>query len=82
LDKGMVCPLRFVLLGASAAVALCGVVFVTHNKVKRSNRQGKVKVRKQDDTVWWRTFVDMLTGRYLWQAYQDWRERDVETKLT
>ena len=43
----MVCPLRFVLLGASAAVALCGVVFVTHNKVKRSNRQGKVKVRKQ-----------------------------------
>ena len=36
----------------------------------------------QDDTVWWRTFVDMLTGRYLWQAYQDWRERDVETKLT
>ncbi|CAL5219300.1 g1107 [Coccomyxa viridis] len=74
----MVCPLRFVLLGASAAVALCGVAFVTHNSAKRSDRQGKVK----DDTVWWRTFVDMLTGRYLWQAYQDWRERDVEPKLT
>ena len=121
----MVCPLRFVLLGASAVVALCGVVFVTHNKAKRSNRQGRLKVRKQvlltskackeqilhslrlqaffagiaywgilqlapegqitsvqDDTVWWRTVVDMLTGRYLWQAYRDWREGDVETRLT
>ena len=47
LAKGMVCPLRFVLLGASAAVALCGVVFVTHNSAKRSHRQGRVKVCKQ-----------------------------------
>lgn len=36
----------------------------------------------QDDTVWWRTLVDMLTGRYLWQAYLDWREHSKETKVS
>ncbi len=41
------CPLRFVLLGASAAVALCGVVFVTHNKSRRSRYHSQVKVCKQ-----------------------------------
>ena len=125
----MVCPLRFVLLGASAAVALCGVVFVTHNKSKRTTHVSHTKVGVQvllclrrvkaiahdavalsirrvsltspakkgtrlyhvpdnqimcvqDDTVWWRTLVDMLTGRYLWQAYLDWREHSKEIKVS
>ena len=43
----MVCPLRFVLLGASAAVALCGVVFVTHNKSKRTTHVSHTKVGVQ-----------------------------------
>ena len=40
----MVCPLRFVLLGASAAVAVCGVVFVTHNKSKQGKYERHAQV--------------------------------------
>ena len=123
------CPLRFVLLGASAAVAVCGVVFVTHNKSKQGKYERQAQVGNrclhpamlkrvaagqsmslidvsmlvfevihradgqicsctmsdhlslQDDAVRWRTVVDMMTGRYLWQAYLDWRDDDVSGKV-
>jgi hypothetical protein len=31
---------------------------------------------------WYQVLIDMMTGRYMWLAYLDWRERGEKMSMT
>jgi len=68
----MVCPLRFVLVGASAIVAILAVAY-TRLSTEDPKERASATSKRQEQSIW-RTVLDMFTGRYLWQTYLDWRD--------
>mmetsp|Transcript_23739 Transcript_23739/g.44339 ORF Transcript_23739/g.44339 Transcript_23739/m.44339 type:complete len:83 (+) Transcript_23739:94-342(+) len=65
----MVCPLRYILFAASAAVALITLWLTCYETEKDSEFDGMSS---------WQIFKEFMTGGYLWQKYKDWRDSKKE----
>ena len=79
----MVCPLRYIVAGVSIVIALLALVFLREEEDKRkASLQSYVQQscgsgECGDDPVnggeksWTQSFVDLFTGRYLYEMYKE-----------
>lgn len=68
----MACPMRFVLLGIS--LVLAGFAWFTmaaeHEQEINDITSMKEELKGSKKQRWWRTVLDMFSGRYLWNFFQ------------
>ncbi|CAK4683801.1 hypothetical protein LEN26_005798 [Aphanomyces euteiches] len=65
----MVCPLRYVLLALSLIVALIGLSQAAIEADEASSSTDPEKDAEKEKKTRFQTLIDMLTGRYLMNAY-------------
>ncbi|GMH44579.1 hypothetical protein BSKO_12531 [Bryopsis sp. KO-2023] len=89
----MVCPMRFVLVGLSAVVALGFALVALNREVEpdvqgtRSDDQKKGKQRTSGEGCcdwrrWMTVLFDWFSGRYLWQTFRQYQGQKAHVKKT
>eukprot|EP00889_Picochlorum_renovo_P001232 jgi/Picre1/28262/NNA_003668.t1 len=71
----MACPMRFILAGISAFIALC--IFWKRSSSDASKDSSRVRTAiatKMATMPWYRTVLDMFTGRFLVDVYKAARD--------
>mmetsp|Transcript_34648 Transcript_34648/g.73985 ORF Transcript_34648/g.73985 Transcript_34648/m.73985 type:complete len:81 (-) Transcript_34648:249-491(-) len=70
------CPLRFIVLIISGLIALLVAVWSYLQMIEEDeDRPNRRKLSQSDleDKPWWQQGKDFLTGRYIYETYQQWK---------